>query len=129
RPPFAPVTLGAIAGRRTGALYRPLKYLPAESWHTARGALIESFGDWRRPAAYPRPGESLEQATQREAGTVRRSAGLFDGSPLGKLEVYGPDAARFLDLMYVGTMSTLALGQARYGLLLSENGTLVDDGI
>src|SRR6185312_11203382 len=57
------------------------------------------------------------------------SAGLFDGSPLGKLEVYGPDAGRFLDLMYVGTMSTLALGQARYGVLLNENGTLVDDGI
>ena len=129
RPPFAPVTLGAIAGRRAGLLYRPLRYLPAEAWHLARGALIESFGDWRRPAAYPRSGESLEQAAQREAGTVRTSAGLFDGSPLGKLEVYGPDAGRFLDLMYVGTMSTLALGQARYGVLLNENGTLVDDGI
>ncbi|HET9331829.1 MAG TPA: glycine cleavage T C-terminal barrel domain-containing protein [Steroidobacteraceae bacterium] len=129
RPPFAPVTLGTIAGRRTGSLYRPLKYLPAESWHLARGALIETFGDWRRPAAYPRPRESLERAAQREAATVRGSAGLFDGSPLGKLEVYGPDAGRFLDLMYVGTMSTLAVGQARYGVLLNENGTLVDDGI
>jgi len=129
RPPFVPVTLGALVGRRVGELYRPLKFLPAHAWHLAHGALVESFGDWRRPAAYPRAGESLEQAAQREAGTVRRSAGLFDGSPLGKLEVYGPDAARFLDLMYVGTMSTLALGQARYGVLLNENGTLVDDGI
>jgi sarcosine oxidase subunit alpha len=129
RPPFAPVTLGMIAGRRVGALYRPLKRLPAHDWHAAHGALFETFGDWCRPAAYPRPGETLDAAAQREAATVRKCAGLLDGSPLGKLEVFGPDAARFLDLMYVGTMSTLRIGQARYGLLLNENGTLVDDGI
>ena len=129
RPPFAPVTLGAIVGCRVGALYRPLRHLPAEAWHVAHGALLENFGDWCRPAAYPQPGESLEAAAQREARAVRMGAGLLDGSPLGKLEVFGPDAARFLDLMYVGTMSTLATGQARYGVLLDENGTLVDDGI
>ncbi len=129
RPPFAPVTLGLLAGRRVGALYRPLKYLPAHDWHRDRGALFEQFGNWVRPAAYPIRGESLEAAAQREAGTVRRSAGLLDGSPLGKLELYGPDAAQFLDLMYVGTMSTLSPGQARYGLLLNENGIVVDDGI
>ena len=129
RPPYAPVTLGMIAGRRVGALYRPLKRLPAHDWHAAHGALFETFGDWCRPAAYPRPGETLDAAAQREARTVRKCAGLLDGSPLGKLEVFGPDAARFLDLMYVGTMSTLRIGQARYGLLLNENGTLVDDGI
>lgn len=129
RPPFAPVTLGLLAGRRVGALYRPLKYLPAHDWHRDRGALFEQFGNWVRPAAYPSRGESLEAAAQREAGAVRRSAGLLDGSPLGKLELYGPDAAQFLDLMYVGTMSTLNPGQARYGLLLNENGIVVDDGI
>jgi sarcosine oxidase subunit alpha len=129
RPPFAPVTLGLIAGRRVGALYRPLKRLAAHDWHAAQGARFETFGDWCRPAAYPRPGETLDAAAQREAATVRTCAGLLDGSPLGKLEVFGPDAARFLDLMYVGTMSTLRIGQARYGLLLNENGTLVDDGI
>jgi sarcosine oxidase subunit alpha len=129
RPPFAPVTLGAIVGRRTGSLYRPLKELPARDWHAEHGALFETYGDWRRPAAYPQAGESVEAAALREASIVRTRAGLFDGSPLGKLEVYGPDAARFLDLMYVGTMSTLAIGQARYGVLLNEHGTLVDDGI
>ena len=129
RPPFAPVTLGLLAGRRVGALYRPLKVLPAHEWHLERGALFEQFGNWVRPAAYPLSGESLEAAAQREAGTVRRSAGLLDGSPLGKLEIYGPDAAHFLDLMYLGTMSNLKPGQARYGLLLNENGIVVDDGI
>jgi sarcosine oxidase subunit alpha len=129
RPPFAPVSLGLLAGRRVGALYRPLKHLPAHRWHQARGALFEQFGNWVRPAAYPRPGESLESAAQREAAAVRKSAGLLDGSALGKLEIYGPDAAHFLDLMYVGTMSTLMPGQARYGVLLNENGIVVDDGI
>ncbi|MBV8146075.1 MAG: sarcosine oxidase subunit alpha family protein, partial [Gammaproteobacteria bacterium] len=129
RPPFVPVSLGAIAGRRTGSLYRPLKELPARDWHAQQGAVFEPYGDWRRPAAYPRPGESVEAAALREAALVRERAGLYDGSPLGKLEIYGPDAAAFLDLMYVGTMSTLAVGQARYGVLLNEHGTLVDDGI
>jgi len=129
RPPFAPVPLGLLAGRRVGALYRPLKQLPARAWHEARGALFEHFGNWVRPAAYPRPNETLASAAQREAGTVRSHVGVFDGSPLGKLEVYGPDAALFLDLMYVGTMSNLTAGQARYGLLLNENGIVVDDGI
>ncbi len=129
RPPFAPVTLGLLAGRRTGALYRPLKHLPDEGWHRRQGALFEQFGHWYRPAAYPLPGETLESAAQREAGTVRKSAGLLDGSPLGKLELFGPDAAQFLDLMYVGTMSTLGIGQARYAVLLNENGIVMDDGI
>src|SRR5207302_1159965 len=70
RPPFAPVTLGAITGRRVGRLYRPLKRLPAHDWHAARGALFETFGDWSRPAAYPQAGETLEAAARREAGTV-----------------------------------------------------------
>jgi sarcosine oxidase subunit alpha len=129
RPPFAPVTLGLLAGRRVGALYRPLKRLPAEGWHRAHGASFEQFGAWYRPAAYPRPGESLEAAAQREARAVRQSVGLLDGSPLGKVEIFGPDAAQFLDLMYVGTMSTLGMGQARYGVLLNENGIVMDDGI
>ncbi len=129
RPPFAPVSFGLLVGRRTGALYRPMKRLPAYDWHVARGALFEDFGNWRRPAAYPLGGESLEAAAQREARGTRASVGIFDGSPLGKLEVFGPDAAQFLDLMYLGTVSTLAIGQARYGLLLNENGVLVDDGI
>lgn len=129
RPPFAPITLGVLAGRRVGALYRPLRRLPAQAWHERRGACFEEYGGWWRPAAYPRRGESIEAAALREASGVRRAAGIFDGSPLGKLEIFGPDAAAFLDHMYVGTMSTLAVGRARYGLLLNEHGVLVDDGI
>ena len=129
RPPYKPVTLGALAGGRSGARYRPLKALGARGFHVARGALFEEFGGWERPAAYPRPGESLTQAAEREASAVRSGVGLFDGSPLGKIEIYGPDAADFLDLMYVGTLSTLPVGSARYGVLLNEMGIVVDDGI
>jgi len=103
--------------------------MPGEAWHAARGAAFEEYGGWRRPAAYPRPGESIEAAAQREAAHTRRAVSVFEGSPLGKIEVSGPDAAAFLDLMYVGTMSTVKVGQARYGLLVTEMGVIHDDGI
>ena len=129
RPPFKPVTINTLVGGRTGDRYRPLKPLSARGFHAARGALFEEFGGWERPAAYPVPGEDLMQAAERETLDLRRGVGLFDGSPLGKIEVYGPDAAAFLDLMYVGTMSTLPVGGARYAVLLNENGIVFDDGI
>jgi len=112
RPPFAPVTLGAIAGRRVGELYRPLKRLPAQAWHAAHGARFETFGDWRRPAAYPLPGESLGRRAARggDGASARRTVRRL--TP-GEARGFRPDAARFLDHMYVGTMSTLAIGQAR----------------
>ena len=129
RPPFKPVTINAMAAGRCGQRIKPLKRMPGHAWHEDRQGLVEEFGGWLRPAAYPREGESLEQAAQREARQVRETVGLFEGSPLGKIEVFGPDAAEFLDLMYVGTMSNLPVGAARYGLLLNENGVIVDDGI
>ncbi len=129
RPPFKPVTLNAIAGGRSGERYKPLKRMPGHAWHEAQGAALEEFAGWLRPAAYPQVGEGLIAAAEREALAVRTQVGLFEGSPLGKIEVIGPDAADFLDLMYVGTMSTLAVGSARYGLLINENGVIFDDGI
>jgi sarcosine oxidase, subunit alpha len=129
RPPFKPVTLNALAAGRNGARVRPLKHMPGHNWHREHGAELEEFGGWLRPAAYPSPGEGLIAAAQREALHTRTHVGLFEGSPLGKIELFGPDAGAFLDLMYVGTMSSLAVGQARYGLLVDENGVIFDDGI
>ncbi|MCE2660107.1 MAG: 2Fe-2S iron-sulfur cluster-binding protein [Rubrivivax sp.] len=129
RPPFKPVTLATLAAGRVGARSKPLKHMPGHAWHEAHSPAWEEFGGWQRPAAYARDGESLNAAAEREALHVRTHVGLFEASPLGKIELYGPDAAAFLDLMYVGTMSTLAVGQARYGLLLREDGILFDDGI
>jgi sarcosine oxidase subunit alpha len=128
RPPYAPVTLGAIAGRRLGELYAPRRYLPAHQVHREIGARFEDYG-WQRPDAYPRTGESIEQAIRREALAVRESAGVFDNSPIGKLEVRGPDAASFLERFYINRVANLAAGRARYGLMLNENGVIIDDGV
>jgi sarcosine oxidase subunit alpha len=129
RPPFDPVPIGAMAGRERGDFYRPRATLPMHARHVAAGALFEDFGGWQRPAAYPRAGEDLEAAARREAAHVRAAVGIFDGSPLGKIMVEGPDAATFLDRIYVGTMSTLAPGRVRYGLMLTEHGVVTDDGV
>lgn len=129
RPPYTPVALGAIVGPYRGELFRPRRYLPAHAWHVSRGALFEEFGGWERPAAYPKPGETLEAAAEREALAVRKGVGAFEGSPIGKIEVAGPDAGKFLDRMYVGNAFNLKVGRARYGLMLNENGVVIDDGV
>jgi sarcosine oxidase, subunit alpha len=129
RPPYDPSTMGAYAGHRRGDLLRPAARLPAHAAHAALGAAFEEYGSWQRPAFYPRAGEDEAEAVAREAATVRKAAGLFDASPLGKIEVKGPDAAAFLDRLYVGTISTLKPGRCRYGLMLNEHGILFDDGV
>jgi sarcosine oxidase subunit alpha len=128
RFPFVPVALGAFAGRRHGALQRPLPRLAAHDRHVALGAIMEDYG-WLRPSAYPRDGESRVQAEQREARAVREHVGIFDGSPLGKIEVRGPDAGKLLDFIYANAMSTLKVGKVRYGLMLNELGVIIDDGV
>ena len=128
RPPFVPVTLGAIAGRELGERFAPSRELPMKDWHAAHGALVHDYGEWRRPTAYLRPGETREVAVRREAMAVRTGAGLFDASPLGKLEIHGPDSLEFLDRFYINDLTTLKPMRARYGLMLRESGVIFDDG-
>ena len=129
RPPYAPVTMGALAGEAKGALFQPVRRTPLHDWHDAHGADWEPVGQWRRPYAYVRDGETVEEAVEREVLNTRSNLGLLDASTLGKIVVKGPDAGRFLDMLYTGTMSTLAEGRCRYGLMCSENGFLIDDGV
>ena len=129
RYPFTPIPLGSMGGRTRGELFRPRRRMPAHDRHVAADAVFEDYGGWMRPAYYPRTGETPHRAEQREALAVRTAAGLFEGSPLGKIEVKGPDAGRFLDLVYANTMSTLKPGKVRYGLMLSELGVVMDDGV
>ncbi|MES2494733.1 MAG: sarcosine oxidase subunit alpha family protein [Pseudomonadota bacterium] len=128
RFPFVPVALGAFAGRAHGELLRPLRRLALHDRHVALGGIMEDYG-WLRPSAYPRPTESRLEAEQREARTVRQGVGIFDGSPLGKIEVRGPDAGKLLDFVYASTISTLKVGKVRYGLMLDERGIVIDDGV
>jgi sarcosine oxidase subunit alpha len=128
RPPYSPVTVGAIAGRNVGEFYSPRRYLPAHTVHQQLNAHFEDY-EWQRPDCYLRQGETPDDAIQREAKAVRASVGVFDNSPIGKLEVHGPDAAEFLNRIYINNVLTLKPGRARYGLMLNENGIIIDDGV
>ncbi len=129
RPPYTPISMGAIAGEARGKIFQPLRRTPLHDWHDRNGAHWEPVGHWRRPYAFPRDGETVEQAVSREVKNAREAVGLLDASTLGKIIVKGPDAGRFLDMMYTNMMSNLAPGKCRYGLMCSENGFLIDDGV
>jgi sarcosine oxidase subunit alpha len=121
RPPFDPVSLATLAGPKREALFGPPKRLVLEPLHRAAGARMREYGGWLRPAVYT--------DIEAEVRAARDHVTLFDGSPLGKIDVYGPDAARFMDFIYYNTMSNLKTGRARYGFLLTEGGIVFDDGI
>ena len=129
RPPYAPVTFGAIAGMRHGTLYSPWRRLPAHAEHAALGAEMREYGGWFRPACYPRAGETAAQAMQREASAVRAGVGLFDASSLGKIVAGGPDVAAFLNIAYYNEVAKLKPGRIRYALILRETGVVYDDGV
>ena len=129
RPPYTPVTFGAIAGRNRGDLFDPVRRTPMQDWHEARGARFETVGQWRRPWYYPEAGETMREAVDRECLAARRAVGILDISTLGKIDIQGPDAARFLDRIYTNTWTSLPVGYCRYGLMLDDNGMVKDDGV
>ena len=129
RPPYTPISMGAIAGAARDEIFQPVRQTPIHDWHVEQGAYMEPVGQWRRPYCYPRADETHQDAVSREIRQTRNSVGLLDASTLGKLLVQGPDAAKFLDMLYTNMMSTLKIGKCRYGLMCSENGFLMDDGV
>lgn len=129
RPPYTPISMGAIAGEARGEIFQPLRRTPMHAWHEKNGAHWEPVGHWRRPYCFQQPGESVEDAVNREITNTRTSLGLLDASTLGKIVVKGPDAGKFLDMLYTNMMSNLKPGKCRYGLMCSENGFLMDDGV
>ncbi|WP_213683676.1 sarcosine oxidase subunit alpha family protein [Roseicyclus sp.] len=129
RPPYTPISMGAIGGEARGAIFQPLRRTPIQDWHEANGAHFEPVGYWRRPYCFAKKGESHRDAVNREILATRNGLGLLDASTLGKIIVKGPDAGRFLDMLYTNMMSSLAPGKCRYGLMCSENGFLMDDGV
>ena len=129
RPPYTPISMGAIAGEARDATFQPLRRTPIHDYHEDQGAYMEPVGHWRRPYTYPKTGESHAQSVHREVLATRNSLGLLDASTLGKILVKGPDAGKFLDMLYTNMMSTLKPGKCRYGLMCNENGFLMDDGV
>jgi len=129
RPPYTPQTFGALAGHAKGALFQPTRTTNIDSWAQAHGAVFELVAQWRRARYFPKSGEDMHAAVNRECVAVRSSVGIFDASTLGKIEVVGPDAAEFLNRMYTNPWKALEPGRCRYGLLLKEDGFITDDGV
>ncbi len=129
RPPYHPISMSSLAGEATKDHFQPLRKTPMHAWHDANGAFWEPVGQWRRPYCYKRKGEETAAAVAREVMNTRTNLGLLDASTLGKIIVKGPDAGKFLDMMYTNMMSNLKPGRCRYGLMCSENGFLSDDGV
>ena len=129
RPPAVPVPFATLAGPFRGALFDPVRTTPMHPWHIERGAAFENVGQWKRPWFFPRDGEPMERAVERECLAVRTAVGAMDASTLGKIEVVGADAPAFLDRMYTNRMSNLAVGSIRYGLMLGLDGMVLDDGV
>ncbi|WP_171173313.1 sarcosine oxidase subunit alpha family protein [Ruegeria sp. HKCCD8929] len=130
RSPYTPVSFGAIGGIREDSVVLPYRHTPITEWNLARGAFMyEAGARWRRPGYFPRPGESFQDTVNRECRTVREGVGVYDGSPLGTFELKGRDVGRFLDHLYTNIMSTLKPGRGRYGLMLTDDGLILDDGV
>jgi sarcosine oxidase subunit alpha len=129
RPPYTPVALGALAGHHRGKEFRPTRLTSGHRWAAERGATFVEAGAWLRAQWFAAPGESDWLATvTREVKAVRGSVGVCDVSTLGKIDIQGPDAGTFLDRVYTNTFSTLPIGKTRYGLMLREDGIVMDDG-
>jgi heterotetrameric sarcosine oxidase alpha subunit len=128
RPPYTPVALGLFAGAETARHQTPVRRTSLHAWHTARGATMIAIGHWLRPRAYPLSGEPFDAAWRRESLAVRNAVGLVDVGTLGKIDVQGPDAKEFLQRVYCNNFANLVVGRLRYGLMLREDGIVMDDG-
>ena len=129
RPPYTPVSIAAMGAGSQGAGFAPQRFTTSHAGSVARDAPMIEAGLWYRPGYFPAQGETTwRQSCDREVGYVRRAVGICDVSTLGKIDVQGPDAAAFLDMVYANTFSTLKPGRVRYGLMLREDGHVMDDG-
>jgi heterotetrameric sarcosine oxidase alpha subunit len=128
RPPYTSISLGALAGRNQGEHFRPTRRTPMHDWNLNQGCTMTDVGLWRRPWYMSRNSETIKEAYVREAETVRRLVGLCDVTSLGKIAIQGPDATEFLNRIYTNPFSKLPIGKARYGIMLRDDGLVMDDG-
>ncbi len=129
RPPYSPIQIGALGARAAGKGFAPERFTPAHGFVRERNAPVIEAGLWYRAAYFPRANEAhWRESCDREVGFVRQAVGVCDVTTLGKIDIQGPDAAAFLDRIYTNTFSTLKVGRLRYGLMLREDGFVLDDG-
>ncbi len=129
RTPYTPVTFGTLAGHSRGDLFDPVRTTPMHQLAVAAGAVFEDVGTWKRARYFPRAAEDMHMAVARECRMVRDSVGMFDATTLGEIEVVGADAAEFMNRVYINAWTRLAPGRCRYGVMLGENGFVMDDGV
>jgi len=128
RPPYTPVTIGAIVGREVGKHSKPTRKSPMHLWHEKNNAVFVDAGAWLRPRYYKKGNETLFDASKREATNVRKNVGVCDVTTLGKIDIKGPDTAELLNRVYTNAWLKLPVGKARYGVMLREDGIVMDDG-
>jgi methylglutamate dehydrogenase subunit C len=129
RPPYTPVAIGALAGHHRGKDFRPTRPTPTHGWARDAGAVFVESGPWLRAQYFPKAGErDWLQTVTREVEAVRSGVGLIDVSTFGKIDLQGRDVGAFLDRVYINSFSTLAVGKVRYGVMLREDGMVLDDG-
>ena len=129
RPPYTPVSMGTLAGRSVGMHFHPTRLTPSHKWATEQGAIFVEVGDWLRAQWFPQTGEThWRQSVDREVLATRKSVGICDVTTLGKIDVQGRDAPKFLNNIYANTFGSLPLGKVRYSLMLREDGIAYDDG-
>ncbi|MFL2897714.1 MAG: sarcosine oxidase subunit alpha family protein [Candidatus Pelagibacter sp.] len=129
RPPYTPLTFGTIVGRNVGRFFDHTRKTAIHNWHVNNNAEFENVGQWKRPWYFPKNGETMYEAVQRESKAARESAGILDASTLGKIDIQGSDASEFLNRIYTNAWSKLGIGKCRYGLMLNEDGMVYDDGV
>jgi sarcosine oxidase subunit alpha len=129
RPAYTPVTFGALAGENVGDLFEPVRTTAIHESHEAAGAPFEVVGQWHRPWYFPKGGEDLDSAVARECLATRNSLGIMDASTLGKIDVRGADALEFLERIYTHNIAKMKVGRCAYGVMLGEDGMLMDDGV
>ena len=128
RPPYTPISLGALAGRNINNHFRPLRRTPMDEWNLRNSAIMTHAGLWRRPWYFPINDEHISQSYIREARTTRKKVGLCDVTSLGKIAIQGPDATEFLNRVYTNPFAKLPINRARYGIMLRDDGIVLDDG-
>jgi sarcosine oxidase subunit alpha len=129
RAPSTPVSFAALAGRDVGKLHDAARISSMHSWHVAAGAVFEDVGQWKRPWYFPQPGEDLESTVLRECRAARTGVAAMDASTLGKIEIVGADSGEFLNRVYTNAFAGLAVGSARYGMMCTADGMVMDDGV
>ncbi|MBI29177.1 MAG: sarcosine oxidase subunit alpha, partial [Pelagibacteraceae bacterium] len=129
RLPYTPVSFGAMAGRNIKEFFDVERTTPMHQWHINHGAKFEDVGQWKRAWYYPKDNEDMSQAVNREVAATRRGIGILDASTLGKIDIKGKDSSEFLNRVYTNSWSKLAVEKCRYGLMLGDDGMVIDDGV